>query len=86
MLRRYSIPKNSLPPHSSELASKVQSLKDKVQLAKDDYVGLRQEATDLQEYSNAKLERVTRYLGVLADKSRKLGKFLVPVCVFHVKV
>jgi len=49
-------------------------------------VGLRQEATDLQEYSNAKLERVTRYLGVLADKSRKLGKFLVPVCVFHVKV
>ncbi|KAG7614308.1 Kinesin motor domain [Arabidopsis suecica] len=75
MLRRYSIPKNSLPPHSSELASKVQSLKDKVQLAKDDYVGLRQEATDLQEYSNAKLERVTRYLGVLADKSRKLDQY-----------
>ncbi|XP_010484356.1 PREDICTED: kinesin-like protein KIN-14B [Camelina sativa] len=71
-VRRYSIPKNS---HSSELASKVQSLKDKVQLAKDDYVGLRQEATDLQEYSNAKLERVTRYLGVLADKSRKLDQY-----------
>ncbi|CAH8280901.1 unnamed protein product [Arabidopsis lyrata] len=75
MLRRYSIPKNSHPPHSSELASKVQSLKDKVQLAKDDYVGLRQEATDLQEYSNAKLERVTRYLGVLADKTRKLDQY-----------
>uniref|UniRef100_A0A1J3FM27 Kinesin-like protein KCA2 n=1 Tax=Noccaea caerulescens TaxID=107243 RepID=A0A1J3FM27_NOCCA len=75
MLRRYSIPANSHPPHSSELASKVQSLKEKVQLAKDDYVGLRQEATDLQEYSNAKLERVTRYLGVLADKSRKLDQY-----------
>lgn len=46
------------------------------QLAKDDYVGLRQEAIDLQEYSNAKLERVTRYLGVLADKSRRLGQLL----------
>uniref|UniRef100_A0A1J3IRP6 Kinesin-like protein KCA2 n=1 Tax=Noccaea caerulescens TaxID=107243 RepID=A0A1J3IRP6_NOCCA len=75
MLRRYSIPANSHPPHTSELASKVQSLKEKVQLAKDDYVGLRQEATDLQEYSNAKLERVTRYLGVLADKSRKLDQY-----------
>ncbi|KAF3505576.1 hypothetical protein F2Q69_00004676 [Brassica cretica] len=63
-LRRYSIP----------LASKVHSLKEKVQLAKDDYVGLRQEAIDLQEYSNAKLERVTRYLGVLADKTRRLDQ------------
>lgn len=35
---------------------------------------LRQEASDLQDYSNAKLDRVTRYLGVLADKTRKLGK------------
>ncbi|KAL0721513.1 hypothetical protein Bca4012_036112 [Brassica carinata] len=78
MLRRYSIPKNSLPMHSPELASKVLSLKDKVQLARDDYLGLRQEAIDLQEYSNAKLERVTRYLGVLADKSRKLGQLLPP--------
>ncbi|KAF8081981.1 hypothetical protein N665_0854s0018 [Sinapis alba] len=64
----------SIPMHSPELASKVLSLKDKVELAKDDYVGLRQEAIDLQEYSNAKLERVTRYLGVLADKSRKLDQ------------
>jgi len=35
---------------------------------------LRQEASELQEYSNAKLDRVTRYLGVLAEKTRKLGK------------
>ncbi|XP_022555468.1 kinesin-like protein KIN-14B isoform X2 [Brassica napus] len=63
-LRGYSIP----------LASKVHSLKEKVQLAKGDYVGLRQEAIDLQEYSNAKLERVTRYLGVLADKTRRLDQ------------
>lgn len=44
------------------------------QLAREDYLELRQEASELQEYSNAKLDRVTRYLGVLADKSRKLGK------------
>lgn len=43
------------------------------QLAREDYVELRQEATELQEYSNVKLARVMRYLGVLADKSRKLG-------------
>lgn len=35
---------------------------------------LRQEAADLREYSNAKLDRVTRYLGVLADRARKLGE------------
>lgn len=46
------------------------------QLAKEDYLELRQEASDLQEYSNAKLDRVTRYLGVLAEKTRKLGKIL----------
>lgn len=39
-------------------------------------MALRQEATELQEYSNAKLDRVTRYLGVLADKSRKLGEHM----------
>lgn len=51
------------------------------QLAKDDYLELRQEASQLQEYSNAKLDRVTRYLGVLADKSRKLGEgFSFVVC------
>ena len=46
------------------------------QLAKEDYLELRQEASDLQEYSNAKLDRVTRYLGVLAEKTRKLGMIL----------
>ncbi|PON84753.1 Kinesin-like protein Kca1/Kca [Trema orientale] len=46
-----------------------------VVLAREDYLELRQEASELQEYSNAKLDRVTRYLGVLADKSRKLDQF-----------
>lgn len=44
------------------------------QLAKEDYMDLRQEASELQEYSNAKLFRATRYLGVLADKTRRLGE------------
>ncbi|KAK7307259.1 hypothetical protein VNO77_40159 [Canavalia gladiata] len=70
MARRYSM--SSVPPDS--LASKVQALNDKVQLARNDYLQLRQEASELQEYSNAKLDRVTRYLGVLAEKSRKLDQ------------
>ncbi|RVX23995.1 Kinesin-like protein KIN-14B [Vitis vinifera] len=71
------------------LSSKFQKLKDKVKfknqvvkvsfedlilLAREDYLELRQEASELQEYSNAKLDRVTRYLGVLADKTRKLDQ------------
>ncbi|XP_016201049.1 kinesin-like protein KIN-14B isoform X3 [Arachis ipaensis] len=44
------------------------------QLARKDYLQLRQEATELQAYTNAKLDRVTRYLGVLAEKSRKLDQ------------
>jgi hypothetical protein len=53
------------------------------QLAKDDYLQLRQEASELQEYSNAKLDRVTRYLGVLAEKTRKLGKKLIHIDSYH---
>ena len=49
------------------------------QLAREDFLELRQEANELQEYSNAKLDRVTRYLGVLAEKTRKLGKGLSAV-------
>lgn len=79
VVRRYSISTASALLHSSEiskqaLSTKVQRLKDKIKFVKEDYVELRQEATDLQEYSNAKLDRVTRYLGVLADKTRKLDQ------------
>ncbi|KAG6702704.1 hypothetical protein I3842_07G048500 [Carya illinoinensis] len=78
LVRRYSISTSSVVPHSDfskpSLASKVQRLKDKVQLAREDYLELRQEANELQEYSNAKLDRVTRYLGVLAEKTRKLDQ------------
>uniref|UniRef100_A0A7N0T783 Kinesin motor domain-containing protein n=1 Tax=Kalanchoe fedtschenkoi TaxID=63787 RepID=A0A7N0T783_KALFE len=74
MVRRYSVAASSpvlqheLPVRQG-LVAKVQKLKDKVKLAREDYVELRQEATELQEYSNVKLDRVMRYLGVLADKS-----------------
>lgn len=78
LLRRYSISSSSVLPHSElskhAMASKLQRLVDKVKLAREDYLELRQEASDLQEYSNAKLDRVTRYLGVLADKTRKLDQ------------
>ncbi|OMO73007.1 hypothetical protein COLO4_27349 [Corchorus olitorius] len=80
LVRRYSISAASaVSPYTSEfskqaLVSKVQRLKDKVKIAKEDYLELRQEASDLQEYSNAKLDRVTRYLGVLAEKTRKLDR------------
>ncbi|XP_044469860.1 kinesin-like protein KIN-14B [Mangifera indica] len=82
LVRRYSISATSVSPHSPEmskqaLATKLQRLKDKVKVAKEDYLALRQEASDLQEYSNAKLDRVTRYLGVLAEKTCKLDQVAI---------
>lgn len=79
LVRRYSISSSSVSPQHMELSkhvytSKLQRLRDKVKLAREDYAVLRQEANDLQEYSNAKLERITRYLGVLADKTRNLDQ------------
>ncbi|XP_059439959.1 kinesin-like protein KIN-14B [Corylus avellana] len=78
LVRRYSISAASALAHSEltkpSVASKVQRLKDKVKLAREDFLELRQEANELQEYSNAKLDRVTRYLGVLAEKTRKLDQ------------
>ncbi|KAJ9564968.1 hypothetical protein OSB04_000934 [Centaurea solstitialis] len=79
LVRRYSISTPSIQPHSEllskhSLATKLHNLKDKVKHAREDNAKLRQEAIDLQEYSNAKLDRVTRYLGVLADKTRKLDQ------------
>ncbi|KAL9691607.1 hypothetical protein QQ045_012032 [Rhodiola kirilowii] len=78
MVRRYSVASSSVSQHElplrQSLVGKVQKLKDNVKLAREDYVELRQEATELQEYSNVKLARVMRYLGVLADKSRKLDQ------------
>lgn len=75
LLHHYSISSSASvsPPHS-QLPSKLLRLNDKLRIAKEDYLALKQEAIDLQEYSNAKLDRVTRYLGVLADKSRKLDQ------------
>ncbi|KAL3036689.1 hypothetical protein AAZX31_01G023000 [Glycine max] len=70
-LARRNSTSSLVPPHS--LASKVEGLREKVKLARNDYLQLRQEASELQEYSNAKLDRVTRYLGVLAEKTHKLG-------------
>ncbi|PKI42104.1 hypothetical protein CRG98_037557, partial [Punica granatum] len=73
LVRRYSISSASSPSQHA-LTSKVQRLRDNVKLARENYMELRQEASELQEYSNVKLERVTRYLGVLADKTRKLDQ------------
>ncbi|GBG67038.1 hypothetical protein CBR_g78819 [Chara braunii] len=59
----------SLSPVVMDLCRHVQ---EKVMSAREECQDLRQEASDLLEYSNAKINRVTRYLGVLADKARKL--------------
>ncbi|KAL6554907.1 Kinesin-like protein KIN-14A [Orobanche gracilis] len=74
-LRRYSMSISSYSELSKHAVnSKLVRLKDKIKHMKEDYVQLRQEAMDLQDYSCAKLDRVTRYLGVLADKTRKLDQ------------
>ncbi|KAG2611815.1 hypothetical protein PVAP13_4KG212200 [Panicum virgatum] len=63
------------PPGDAVLvADRLEQLADSVQLAREDCLELRQEAIDLLEYSNAKLGRVTRYLGFLADRTRKLDQ------------
>ncbi|XP_010277484.1 PREDICTED: kinesin-like protein KIN-14B isoform X1 [Nelumbo nucifera] len=78
LVRRYSISTSSVLSHvdssRNAFAAKVLKLRDKVKRAREDCLELRQEASDLQEYSNAKLDRVTRYLGVLADRARKLDQ------------
>ncbi|XP_076939430.1 kinesin-like protein KIN-14A [Bidens hawaiensis] len=76
LTRRYSISTPSVVPHSYKqaLATKLNSLNHSLKHLRQDYAYLRQEAVDLQEYSNAKLDRLTRYLGVLADKTRKLDQ------------
>lgn len=65
------------PPRAAgamPVADRLDQLADSVQLAREDCLELRQEASDLLEYSNAKLGRVTRYLGFLADRTRKLDQ------------
>jgi len=59
---------------STTFVNKLQKVRDQVSTARDEWVELRQEASDLQEYSTAKIHRVTRYLGVLADKARRLDQ------------
>ncbi|XP_024538534.1 kinesin-like protein KIN-14L [Selaginella moellendorffii] len=73
--RRMSVAKSVSPDSAKKaLANRVSRLKERVASARDECLELRQEASDLQEYSNAKLGRVTRYLGVLAEKARKLDE------------
>eukprot|EP00897_Mesotaenium_endlicherianum_P004170 jgi/Mesen1/3781/ME000205S03043 len=64
------------PPLSPSLPSSLLPLCPALQDTKDEVLELRQDASDLQEYSNAKLTRVSRYLAVLGEKARKLGRHL----------
>ncbi|KAH7307185.1 hypothetical protein KP509_22G049000 [Ceratopteris richardii] len=59
------------------LFSKLEKLHQQVSVSKEELLELRQEASDLQEYSNAKIVRVTRYLGVLAEKAHKLDQVVL---------
>ncbi|KAI5063542.1 hypothetical protein GOP47_0022089 [Adiantum capillus-veneris] len=61
----------------SVLASKLANLHEQVLVSQEEMLELRQEASDLQEYSNAKIVRVTRYLGVLAEKAHKLDQVVL---------
>lgn len=78
LVRRYSISSAAFAQPSEfrrqSMTVKLHKLKDQIKHAREDYLELRQEASDLREYSNAKLDRVTRYLGVLADRAHKLDQ------------
>ncbi|KAF3320701.1 kinesin-like protein KCA2 [Carex littledalei] len=77
-VRRLSISPSTLAPcyelSRPAVTTKLQRLEKQVKNTREDYIELRQEANDLREYSNAKLDRVTRYLGFLADRARKLDQ------------
>ncbi|KAK8967254.1 Geminivirus Rep-interacting motor protein [Platanthera guangdongensis] len=77
-VRKFSLSPSSIAPRPEvgmqSVNEKFCRLKDHVKHARQDYLELRQEASDLREYSNAKLNRVTRYLGVLADRTHKLDQ------------
>ncbi|KAL3677617.1 hypothetical protein R1sor_027565 [Riccia sorocarpa] len=59
---------------NAALTSKIITLKERLANARMECLELRQEASDLQEYSTVKITRATRYLGVLSDKARKLDQ------------
>ncbi|PKU66315.1 Geminivirus Rep-interacting motor protein [Dendrobium catenatum] len=77
-VRKLSLSPSSQSPRvgfgRQSVNEKFNRLKDQVKRARQDYLELRHEAGDLRDYSNAKLDRVTRYLGVLADRTRKLDQ------------
>nr|AMS24254.1 kinesin 14-V protein [Marsilea vestita] len=74
--RRLSLPiLGANQKHASPaIANELLRLYQQISVSRAEMLELRQEASDLQEYSNAKILRVTRYLGVLADKSHKLDQ------------
>ncbi|KAJ7559928.1 hypothetical protein O6H91_04G107000 [Diphasiastrum complanatum] len=69
--------KLKLRTQPAAIDTKVLTLRERVTTARNECLELRQEASDLQEYCNAKIARVTRYLGVLAEKARKLDQVAV---------
>lgn len=84
--RRLSLPNMGMPPQPmymaqkttvATLATKVSKLHEQISTSQEEVLELRQEASDLQEYSNAKIARITRYLGVLAEKARKLDQVVL---------
>ncbi|XP_056171732.1 kinesin-like protein KIN-14A [Syzygium oleosum] len=72
---RYSISASSLLQHA--LASKVWRLKDNMQPAKQDCLESRRESSELREHSSSELDRVARYLGVLAEETWKQDRAAV---------
>ncbi|GAQ85314.1 Kinesin [Klebsormidium nitens] len=58
--------------YTAAFVEAVQRVREKLSKTKEEWVELKQEASDLQEYSNAKITRVRKYLVVLQDKTRKL--------------
>ncbi|CAM6090711.1 unnamed protein product [Calypogeia fissa] len=64
----------SFPPG---VTNKISALRDRLSSARLECLELRQEASDLQEYSFVKITRAMRYLGVLSKKAQKLDQVAV---------
>ncbi|CAM6083934.1 unnamed protein product [Calypogeia fissa] len=76
-MKTQSIRKSGQKSFPPGVTNKILALRDRLSSARLECLELRQEASDLQEYSSVKITRASRYLGVLSEKARKLDQVAV---------
>ncbi|CAM6104810.1 unnamed protein product [Calypogeia fissa] len=73
-MKNQSIRKSGQKLFPPSVTNKILALRDRLSSARLECLELRQEASDLQEYSSVKITRAMRYLSVLSEKAQKLDQ------------